>query len=193
MDASEAGTNFSRGTSSIALMMRRSVTSLGRTWLSTMLRRCRLLSVIALARVTRPDHIQSASRGPDPASLAPVANRRKDRNQAASTPSCHLRTLHDTCTLKASWQSGHAPDCKSVHSGSIPDEASNLFAIRLAEAAVHWRPCREYAHETRRLCGSRKLTAARLAQTPFGGRCAEKRRPQSRKRLRGVDLAIDLL
>ncbi|CRD47972.1 hypothetical protein BN1263170093 [Stenotrophomonas indicatrix] len=25
----------------------------------------------------------------------------------------------------ASWQSGYAPDCKSVYSGSIPLEASN--------------------------------------------------------------------
>lgn len=30
-------------------------------------------------------------------------------------------------SLAASWQSGDAPDCKSVYSGSIPDEASISF------------------------------------------------------------------
>ena len=30
--------------------------------------------------------------------------------------------------VKASWRSGYAADCKSVHPGSIPGEASNFFS-----------------------------------------------------------------
>ena len=33
--------------------------------------------------------------------------------------------------VEASWRSGHAEDCKSLHAGSIPAEASNVFPQRL--------------------------------------------------------------
>ncbi|CAM0123516.1 hypothetical protein SMG44B_40245 [Stenotrophomonas maltophilia] len=38
---------------------------------------------------------------------------------------CLVRARFLARSTLASWQSGYAPDCKSVYSGSIPLEASN--------------------------------------------------------------------
>jgi hypothetical protein len=55
---------------------------------------------------------------------------------------CRSRCLLLETGREASWRSGYAADCKSVYSGSIPDEASIHITVGLALSCNAAAMCR---------------------------------------------------
>ncbi len=100
----------------MAAIRRRSVTSFGRTWLS-------IIAVRAASRSKLGPLFHAQNSG----SCAPGAlSIRTNRRNAPELSEDLAIAPPATGPSEASWRSGDAEDCKSLHPGSIPGEASSL-------------------------------------------------------------------